>query len=192
MSFIFQLYSSRYITLLVLAITLMPSIQASDSNALNIKNLEIKAGVISFPPFYVVNSDQTLSGIYLDILKKTLQHAQIKYRLDIYPTKRLYNNLKNGKTELFLGIKGSPEYDEHVLYSTTAISQIQMRIYAIGDMPLPETKEDIDNHKVITLRGYSYGGLINYLTDPKNNITISSTSDHRSSFLMLELMAQER
>lgn len=186
MSFIFQKYLSHYITILVLAITFSPSAQSSDNNSLYLNNLEIKAGAISFPPFYVVNSDQTLSGIFLDIMEKTLLHAKIKYRLNIYPTKRLYNNLKNGETDFFLGIKGSPEYDNHVLYSTTEISQIQLRVYATGDTPLPSTKEDLNNNKVITLRGYSYAGLITYLTDPQNNISISTTSDHRSAFLMLK------
>ena len=186
MSFIFKKYLSHFITIFVLVITLAPLAQSSDNNNLYFNNLVIKAGVISFPPFYIVNSDQTLSGIFLDIMEKTLHHAKIKYRLNIYPTKRLYNNLKIGTTDFFLGIKGSPEYDEHVLYSTTEISQIQLRVYAIGDTPLPSTKEDLNNYKVITLRGYSYAGLITYLNDPQNNISINTTSDHRSSFLMLK------
>ncbi len=147
---------------------------------------EIKAGTTSFPPFYVVNDDQTASGIFLNIMERTLIHAGLSYRLDIYPTKRLYRNLGMGETELFLGIKGSPDYDENVLYSETSISKIQMRIYAIGDTPLPETKEDLNGHKIITMRGYGYGGLVNYFQDPKNNIEVSLTSEHRSSFLMLK------
>lgn len=175
-----------YITIFILVITFVPSVQAADHNDINFNNIEIKAGIINFPPFFIARPDQTFSGIYLDIMEKTLQHANIKYHIDAYPTKRLYHNLKNGNTELFLGIKGSPEYDDHVLYSEAEISQIQMRIYAIGNIPLPSRKEDINNHRIITLRGYSYGGLISYFTDPKNNINVTSTSSHRSSFLMLK------
>lgn len=184
MGFILQLHSFFYITMFSLAIAFSASAQASDHNDIN--TLEIKAGVINFPPFFIINSDQTVSGVYHDIVKKTLLRAKMKYRLDTYPTKRLYHNLKSGETELFLGIKGSPEYDKHVLYSTMAISQIQMRIYAVGNTPMPNNKEDINNHRIITLRGYSYGGLISYFTDPKNNIDVTSTSNHRSSFLMLK------
>lgn len=147
---------------------------------------EVKAGTTNFPPFYVINSDGSASGIYLDIMERTLLHANLNYRLDIYPTKRLYRNLGTGTTDLFLGIKGSPEYDDHVLYSKFAISQIQMRIYAIGNTPLPSIKEDIDGHKIITMRGYGYGGLVKYFEDPNNNIEVTSTSEHRSSFLMLK------
>lgn len=147
---------------------------------------EIKAGSTSFPPFYVINKDQTASGIYLDIMERTLQHAGLDYRLDIYPTKRLYRNLGSGETHVFFGIKGSPEYHDNVLYSDTEISQIQMRIYAIGDTPLPKTKEDINGRKIITMRGYGYGGLVSYFADKKNNIEVTSTTKHRSSFLMLK------
>lgn len=146
----------------------------------------IKAGTTNFPPFYVINNNGSASGIYLDIMERTLEHAGISYRLDIYPTKRLYRNLGLGETDLFLGIKGSPEYDDNVLYSKIAISQIQMRIYAIGDTPLPSVKEDINGHKIITMRGYGYGGLVEYFEDSDNNIEVTTTSEHRSSFLMLK------
>ncbi len=147
---------------------------------------EIKAGTTSFPPFYVVNDDQSASGIYLDIMEQSLKHAGLSYCLDIYPTKRLYRNLGIGETHLFLGIKGSPEYDNNVLYSKTAISQIQMRIYAKGSTPLPHKKEDINNRSIITMRGYGYGGLVSYFADPKNNIEVTTTTKHRASFLMLK------
>ena len=176
MGFVYTLYSSIRVCILSSLILLSPFSYA----------LEIKAGSTSFPPFYVVNKDQTASGIYLDIMEKTLKHAGLSYRLDIYPTKRLYRNLGSGDTHLFLGIKGSPEYHANVLYSKTVISQIQMRIYSVGNTPLPTTKEDINNHKIITMRGYGYGGLVSYFADPKNNIEVTSTSEHRSSFLMLK------
>jgi len=185
MGFVFQLYSFRHIFAFCLVfgtiVAFAPLLHAADD-----KPLKIKVGTTSFPPFYVVNQDQTASGIYLDIIEKTLQHAGLDYRLDIYPTKRLYRNLGNGGTDLFLGIKGSPEYDKNVFYSSTVISQIQMRIYAIGDTPLPETKEDLNNHKIITMRGYGYGGLVSYFSNPTNNIKVTSTSKHRASFLMLK------
>lgn len=176
MGFVFQLYSFLHTIIFITALAFASSLHA----------IEIKAGTTSFPPFYVVNKDQSASGIYLDIMETTLQHAGINYRLDTYPTKRLYRNLGNGKTHLFLGIKGSPEYDNNVLYSKMVISQIQMRVYAIGNTPLPLIKEDINGYKIITMRGYGYGGLVSYFSDPINNIEVTSTSEHRSSFLMLK------
>jgi polar amino acid transport system substrate-binding protein len=148
--------------------------------------IDIKVGILSFPPFYIIHPDQSVSGVLVDIMEKTLQRTGLSYQVAEYPTKRLYNNLGTGETDLFLGIKGPLEYDKNVLYSDVAVSQIQMRIYAKGKTPLPKTKEDIKGHSIITIRGYSYGGLVNYFVDPSNNIAMTSTSEHRSSFLMLK------
>lgn len=147
---------------------------------------EIKAGVMIFPPYFFQNKNKEPDGIYLKVMEKTLRNANLEYRIDIYPAKRLYLNLGNGKTHLYLGIKGAPEYDDKVLYSTTKVSEIKMRIYANADTPLPVTKKDIDHHRIGIIRGYSYGGLIKYFTETKNNIEISSTAEHLSSFKMLK------
>jgi len=173
-----MLFTHRFSALLIIALSPL-FFNNSHAN-------KLKVGIIDFPPFYIINDAGSSSGVFLNILKKTLQHAKLDFNLDIYPTKRLYRNLGTGETQLFLGIKGPAEYNKKVLYSTTAVSQIQMRVYAIGDTPLPLAKEDINNHRIITMRGYSYGGLINYFTDPKKNIEVTSTTKHLSSFLMLK------
>jgi ABC-type amino acid transport substrate-binding protein len=147
---------------------------------------DIKAGMLIFPPYFIDNGDQPPSGIYLDIIEKILQQAGLKYHLEIFPAKRLYLNLGNGETDLYLGIKGAPEYKDKVLYSKTSISKIQMRIYATNDTPLPKTKEEINHHKISTIRGYSYGGLVSYFSDPKNNINVALTGEHLASFQMLK------
>ena len=147
---------------------------------------EIKAGMLIFPPYFVDNGDKPPSGIYLDVMVSTLQHAGLKYHIDTFPAKRLYLNLGSGETDLYLGIKGAPEYQGKVLYSKTSISKIQMRIYATNDTPLPVTKEDINGHRISTIRGYSYGGLVSYFSDPKNNIDTALTAEHLASFKMLK------
>ena len=147
---------------------------------------KLKVGIIDFPPFYVIHDDASTSGLYLNILRKTLQHAKLEYSLDVYPPKRLYRNLSNGKAGVVLGIKGAPEYDKQVLYSTTKISQIQMRVYATGDTPLPASKAEINGSRISTIRGYSYGGLVSYFSDPKNSINVFTTAQHLASFQMLK------
>jgi polar amino acid transport system substrate-binding protein len=147
---------------------------------------EIKAGMLIFPPYFVDNGDLPPSGIYLDLMEKTLKHAGLEYHIETFPPKRLYLNLGSGETDLYLGVKGAPEYKDKVLYSNISISKIQMRVYATGDTHLPTTKEEINNHKISTIRGYSYGGLVSYFSDPKNNIDVALTGEHLASFQMLK------
>lgn len=147
---------------------------------------EIRAGIMIFPPYFFQNENKKPDGIYLKVMEETLRNANLEYSIDIYPAKRLYLNLGNGKTHLYLGIKGVPEYDDKVLYSTTKVSEINMRVYTNDNIPLPLKKEDLNNHRISIIRGYSYGGLINYFKDPKNNIDVASTAEHLSSFKMLK------
>ena len=168
--------------ILLLALSALALVLSSSS----IRAQEIKAGILIFPPYFVEHEDKPPSGIYLDLMEKTLLHAGLTYQLSIYPAKRLYTNLGSGETDLYLGIKGAPEYQGKVLYSKTSISKIQMRVYATGATPLPVTKEDINGHSISTIRGYSYGGLVSYFSDPKNNIDVSATAEHLASFQMLK------
>ncbi len=147
---------------------------------------KIKTGIINFPPFYVVNENGKHSGLCLDILVATLKKANLDYNINSYPPMRLFRNLNTGSTDLFLGIKGSPLYDEQVYYSKMPISHIQLRVYATGDTPLPSVKDDLIEKSVIAIRGYGYDGLINYLVDPENKINIMYNSQHEAAFLMLK------
>jgi polar amino acid transport system substrate-binding protein len=146
----------------------------------------VKVGTTHFPPYYVVKEDGTLSGILLEVMLTMLKTAGLEYELTNYPAKRLYRNLSSGNTELFIGIKGAPEYHDKVYYSKIPISQIQLRVYALGDTPLPKKKEDIQGKSIITISGYSYAGLMNYFNDQINNIEVKSATSHHASFLMLK------
>lgn len=166
--------------------TIMASLLIWLCSVSSVTGAEIRTGIINFPPFYVVNDNGKHSGLCLDILVATLKKAKLDYNINPYPPMRLFHNLNIGKTDLFLGIKGSPEYDEQVYYSKTPISHIQLRVYATGNTPLPRVKEDLIGKSLIAIRGYGYDGLINYLVDPENKIDVMYNSQHKSSFLMLK------
>ena len=146
----------------------------------------VKVGITPFPPYYSVTASGEPKGVYLEVLTKTLQAAGLNYEVESYPPKRLYNNLSNGKTDVFIGLKGSPIYHDHVIYSDTQVTRLFLRVYATGKTPLPASKEDLSGHSLGVIRGYSYGGLIRYLNDPINNIDVRSIGDHESSFRMLQ------
>jgi len=147
---------------------------------------KIRVGVTSFPPFYTVDASGKAGGILLEIMLRTLESAGIEYEVEVFPPKRLYTNLGMGKTDLFLGLQGSPIYHDHVIYSEKHITYLSLRVYANADTPLPASKEELSGHVLGTIRGYSYGGFIRYIKDPRNNIIEKPMLDHMSSFLMLK------
>jgi len=145
----------------------------------------LRVGVLDFPPFYVVKSEFEVSGILSDIIRKTLDRAGVKYVMSGFPPKRLYLNLADGTTQLFMGIRGVPEYEGHVLYSNIKAEEIEVRLYTLKDKPLLRSLNDLKGKKVITQRGYGYGGMVTFLEDPANNITVDPTDGHDLLFKKL-------
>ncbi len=145
----------------------------------------LRVGVLDFPPFFVVKNESDVSGILADIIRKTLDKAGVKYVVSGFPPKRLYLNLADGTTQLFMGIRGVPDYEGHVLYSNIKIEEIEVRLYTLKDKPLLSSLNDLKGKKVITQRGYSYGGMLTFLEDPRNNISVDPTDGHDLLFKKL-------
>ncbi len=62
-----------------------------------------------------------------------------------------------------------------------------MRSYSIGKKSLIKTKKDLNNKSITILRGYGYGGWVNYIKDPLNKIKYEEANTHQSAFKMLQL-----
>lgn len=122
----------------------------------------------------------------LDVAKELFERANLSWSSNTYPAKRLIHNLKNGKTNFSILVKASSLL-ESCIFSGDPIYTTTLNVYYIGDKPPIITKEDLIGKRVVTIRGYSYGSLRKFLNEPKNNISIESTSTHLSAFGMLEL-----
>ncbi|MBF0228406.1 MAG: transporter substrate-binding domain-containing protein [Desulfamplus sp.] len=147
---------------------------------------EIQVHVFNFQPFYVVEEGKEPSGLLIESLKVALEKCNIAYSIKGYPPKRVYNNLAEGKSDIFLGVKGVPEFEGNVLYSSEKITQIDLRVYNRQDTQPIKTKEELKGKKILTIRGYSYGGFIKYLEDPANQITLDVTDGHELAFKKLQ------
>ncbi|MBF0231682.1 MAG: hypothetical protein HQK65_01405, partial [Desulfamplus sp.] len=90
---------------------------------------ELKIAIFNFQPFYVDEEGQEPSGILVDYLKAALGSLNLPYSITGYPPKRAYKNLAEGKSDLFLGVKGVPDLEGNVLYSNNKITQIDLKIY---------------------------------------------------------------
>ncbi|MBF0572703.1 MAG: transporter substrate-binding domain-containing protein [Desulfamplus sp.] len=147
---------------------------------------EIQVHVFNFQPFYVVEDGKEPSGIFVDYIKAIFERANIKYIVKGYPAKRAYKNLGEGKSNIFLGVKGVPELEGNVLYGNEKITQIDLRVYTRQETPVLKTKEELKGKKILIIRGYSYGGFIKYLEDPANKIELDITDGHELAFKKLQ------
>ncbi len=145
----------------------------------------LKAGVLDFPPYYIVKSENDVTGSLADVIRRVLDRAGFQYVLNGYPPKRLYKNLADGTTQVWLGVSGVPEYEGKVLYSNIKVEEIEVRLYTLEGKPLLKSLENLKGKTVIIQRGYGYGGIITFLEDPRNSITADYTDGHDLAFRKL-------
>lgn len=146
----------------------------------------VKIGVHHVPPYYESEDQKSISGIYVDLLKKIMEKADLKYEFVYYPPKRLFYNLNTGKVDLWLGPVIHKEYQTNVNISAEEIRKVIIRLYGIKGKPVPKDIEGLKGKRLLVIHGYNYGGFLEKLKDPSGNIIIDPSPNHLSGFLKLE------
>lgn len=153
----------------------------------------IEIGILDFPPYYVLGvNDEVEGGILVEMLAKIFKRAEIEVTFAGYPPKRLYSNLGKGITQVWLGTKGVEDYEGKTVVSPQMIVEINLHVFSSGkNATLPKNMEELKGKSVITIHGYNYGGLIKFLENPANNITLEKARTHESAFRMLQMERAE-
>ncbi|WP_448191019.1 substrate-binding periplasmic protein [Azospirillum sp. sgz301742] len=102
-----------------------------------------------------------------------------------YPAARMFTYLRDGTAQFSMLVK-APALQECCLLSKNPVTSSEIRVYRAADKPPILSNEDLAGKRVITIRGYSYGGLLNFITDPRNAVTNHSAIKHDAAFSMLE------
>ncbi len=150
------------------------------------KDFVLKIGYLEYPPLTYTNEQGVPDGLFINIAKKTLTHAGIKYTAKGYPAGRFYKYLVNGEVHLFLGIKTIPELKDKTIVSNARNGSIEMRVFTIGKKKEITRKEDLVGKKVIIVRGFSYSTWGSWIRDKKNGVKFIETNSHEAAFEMLE------
>lgn len=146
---------------------------------------EIEWGYPDQPPRAFTNAKGETDGHFARLLRELLGRAGMSWHGARYPAPRLMQNLQQGATNFSILVK-NPILDECCIYSREPIWYDDLTAYHIGDKPSIRRKDDLVGKKVITMAGFSYGGLVSFLNDPANKITTLPAKTHQSAFAMLE------
>jgi polar amino acid transport system substrate-binding protein len=146
----------------------------------------LKMGYIEFPPVFFTDAQKTPKGIVIDLASKIIPEAGYNFEASSYPIKRLCDYLAKGKLDLWIGLKTLPELKDTTIKGKSEILKITLNAYTVKKLPDIKTKEDLIYKSIIIIRGFSYGGWINFIKDPKNQIAFIETEDHRAAFRMLK------
>lgn len=146
---------------------------------------KIEVGFVDFEPFFYNDNGKVVGSI---VEKFELISAEAGYEpsFHVYPMKRLADFTKNGLLDMTILLKVVFD-DEDVVASNEMLCEIELRNYTIGNKELILKKEDLSGKRIGIFRGFTYGGWIDYIKDPQNNVDYYEVSTHEQLLRMLEL-----
>jgi len=118
------------------------------------------------------------------VAEALLTRANLPWRATPYPAPRLFKNLQDGSTAFSILVR-APQLEQCCLFSKTPIYGTELNVYYQGDKPPIRSRNDLPGKRVITIRGYSYGGLLKFIEDPANRIDNEAAPTHKAGFEML-------
>ena len=119
------------------------------------------------------------------VAEALMTRAGLSWNAMSYPARRLFENLKNGTTNFSILVRAS-SLEEFCIFSKNPIYTTNLNIYSIGGKPAIKSNEDLIGQHIITIRGYSYGGLRKFISDPANKIVNEVAGTHKAAFKMLK------
>lgn len=130
--------------------------------------------------------DGKLKNPLLHFAEALFSESGISWSAEPYPANRVFLRLEKGQSNFSILVR-APRLRESCIFSIKPITYIELRVYRSKATSAIRSPEDLNDKEVITVLGYSYGQLGNYLNNPENRITRYTARQHKSAFRMLAL-----
>lgn len=124
--------------------------------------------------------DNPLSG-YAGTL---FARAGLRWHGSVYPAARLFRHLQDGKAQFSILVR-APALEQCCLFSRKPVAAAEIRVYFIDGKTPVRSPAELAEKPVITIHGYSYGGLLTFIADQKNRVINHTANSHQAAFAML-------
>lgn len=144
----------------------------------------VKVGCVEFPPLTYSDVDGRAIGSAVDLISDILKRAAVPFEVKCYPGARLLAGLRDGSTHVAILIR-HPELADTVQYGTLPVAYLDLRAYRLAVTPPLGDIRNSRGKSVIVLRGYGYGGWIDFFRDPDNHLALSYADSRQAAIRML-------
>lgn len=144
----------------------------------------IKVGCVEFPPLTYTDEQGHAVGKAVELISAILEQAGLPFEVKCYPGARLLAGLRDGSTHVAMLIR-HPELMDAVQYGALPMAYLDLRAYRLATTPPLGDIRNVRGKSVVVLRGYGYGGWIDFLKDPANHLVLSFADSRAAAIRML-------
>ena len=144
----------------------------------------VKVGCVEFPPLTYTDAQGQPAGKAIDLVKAILVSAGLPFEIKCYPGARLMASLRDGSSHVAMLIR-HPDILDSVHYGRLPMAYLELGAYRMTGAPPLGAIEKTRGKSVILLRGYGYGGWIDFFKDPANALRLSYADSREAAFRML-------
>lgn len=145
----------------------------------------LRVALFNFPPFYELGADEIPRGTLVELLDRVVAEAGCGWTHRHYDTAaQLLESLVSGDADLALVIR-HPLLEKRATFGTRPVARLRLKTYNLAGVPAVSTLTELRGRRLIVIRGYGYGGLINKLLDPESGITLVVVKNHQEAFEQL-------
>jgi ABC-type amino acid transport substrate-binding protein len=130
-----------------------------------------------------INSEGEPDNPLTPVAATLFAKAGIPWHVRAYPAARMFKYLRDGTAQFSILVK-SAALEECCLLSRKLLAVAEIRVYHLAGIAPIKGMEDLLDKKVITIHGYSYGGLLNSL-GKDNRMGDNLAPTHPAAFRML-------
>lgn len=144
----------------------------------------VKVGCVEFPPLTYTGADGRPTGKAIDLVTAILTRAGLPFEVKCYPGARLMASLRDGSAHVAMLIR-HPDVQDAALYGHLPMAYLELDAYRLATTPPLGSIANSRGHSVILLRGYGYGGWIDFFKDPANGLRLSYADSRDAAIRML-------
>lgn len=146
----------------------------------------LRAAYIDFPPLSYTDESGKPAGEGIELTQSVAREAGYELEWREYPLGRIYHSFQNGLIDLWPGSSGVPAIQPYTL-ETRKAPGMSTRLYAYHLEPTPgvQSLEQIQNRRLILIRGYTYLNKLDKLREANQDIVVAP--NHRSGLRLLAL-----
>jgi hypothetical protein len=131
-----------------------------------------------------LNSDGEPDNPLFRVAAALFAKAGIAWHGRSYPAARMFKYLQDGNAQFSMLVQ-SPALQTCCLLSRKPVAVTEIRVYHQENQAPINSLADLVGKNVITIHGYSYGGLLPFFNDDANRIHNNVALTHPSAFKML-------